>query len=438
MTFIIRNISLLYGKDLVYINKGFICINKNGIITEAGSEDTYFDKYKFNDTKVYDGTGFLVIPGFINSHTHIADSIGKDISFSSTFNEMIHPVYGIKKKILNKSTKEHLKYFIRTSAISMMIKGTISFVDFREGGPEGIELLKDSILDLPIKSVILGRIEQYFDLEKILEIKKQQTKGNSDDKLVVDKLQKLSLESLSRVLELSDGLGLSGANENTDDALKQYIHKVKEFNKKNNYLHYRKKIIAIHAAESQSTIKFSKLLTGKTEVERIINFLKPDILVHMTHATLEDLTLALHNNIGIVLCPRSNGILGNGIPDIVTMIKLGCKISIGTDNIMINSPDLLQELDYLWKVIKSHSSKYSNYIDPKELLKMITVNPGEIFDLNSGSIDIGKYADILFIDKYYIDLQPIHNIYSSIIHRLSYGAIKAIMINGRFINEIPY
>lgn len=437
MILIIRNISMLYGKDLLFIHNGFICINENGIIIDAGREDEYSEQYNFIDTKIYDGTGFLVIPGFINSHTHIADSIGKDISISSTFDEMINPVYGIKKKILNKSMKEHLKFFMRTSAISMMIKGTIHFVDFREGGPEGVELLKESIQDLPIKSVILGRVEQYFDLKKILEIKKQQTKEENIDEKLVDKLQKPSLESLSRVLELSDGLGLSGANENTDDALKQYIHKVKEFNKKNNDLHHRKKIIAIHAAESKSTIKFSKLLTGKTEVERIINFLKPDILIHMTHATLEDLTLALHNNIGIVLCPRSNGILGNGVPDIVTMVKLGFKISIGTDNIMINSPDLLQELDYVWKVIKSHSSKYSNYIDPKELLKMITVNPGEIFNLNSGSIDIGKYADILFIDKYHIDLQPIHNIYSSIIHRLSYGSIKAIMIDGRFINGIP-
>src|SRR5215212_3445085 len=435
MIVIIRNISLLYGKDLVYINKGFICINKNGIIIDVGSEDTYFDKYKFTDTKVYDGTGFLVIPGFINSHTHIADSIGKDISFNSTFNELIHPVYGIKKKILNKSTKEHLKYFIRTSAISMMIKGTISFVDFREGGPEGIELLKESIQDLPIKSVILGRIEYYFDLKKIMKNKKQTEKKDIDEKL--DNLPKLSLESLSRVLELSDGLGLSGANENTDYALKQYKYKVKEFNK-NNYLIHKKKIIAIHAAESNSTIKFSKLLTGKTEVERIMNFLKPDILIHMTQANLQDLTLALHNNVSIILCPRSNGILGNGIPDVVTMLKLGFKISIGTDNIMLNSPDLLQELDYLWKVIKSQPSKYYNSIDPKELLKMITVNPGEMFNLNSGSIQIGKCADLLFIDKYNIDLQPIHNIYSSIIHRLSYGAIKAIMINGRFINEIPF
>ena len=434
MSFIIRNISMLYGHDLHFIDKGFICINAKGIIIDVGEEDTYQDQYNFID-KVYDGRGFLVIPGFINSHTHIADSIGKDISISSTFNEMINPIYGIKKKILHKSMKEHLKYFMRTSAISMMIKGTIYFVDFREGGPEGVKLLKESIQDLPIKSVILGRIEYYFNLKKILKNKKQTEKKDIDEKLY--KSPKLSLESLSRVLELSDGLGLSGANENTDYALKQYKYKVKEFNK-NNYLVHKKKIIAIHAAESKSTIQFSKLCTGKTEVERIMNFLKPDILIHMTHANTQDFTLALSNKVGgIVLCPRSNGILGNGIPDVVTMLKFGFKIALGTDNIMLNSADLLQELDYLWKVIKSRSSKYSNLIDPKELLKMITVNPGEIFNLNSGSIQIGKCADLLFIDKYDIDLQPIHNIYSSIIHRLSYRAIKAIMINGRFINEIP-
>jgi cytosine/adenosine deaminase-related metal-dependent hydrolase len=315
----------------------------------------------------------------------------------------------------------------------MIKKGTICFIDFREGGPKGIKLLKEAITELPIKSVILGRVEYYFDLKNILKNKQQTKKQNNDEKLV--KLSKQSLEYLSKVLELSDGLGLSGANENTDDVLKQYKNTVRKFNKNNRSSH-KKKIIAIHAAESKSTIQFSKLYTGKTEVERIMNFLKPDILVHMTQANTQDLALALSNKVGIVLCPRSNGILGNGIPDIGTMLKLGFKISLGTDNIMLNSADLLQELDYLWKVIKS-SSKYSNLIDPKELLKMITVNPGEMFNLNSGSIQIGKCADLLFIDKYDIDLQPIHNIYSSIIHRLSYRAIKAIMINGRFINEIP-
>jgi cytosine/adenosine deaminase-related metal-dependent hydrolase len=120
------------------------------------------------------------------------------------------------------------------------------------------------------------------------------------------------------------------------------------------------------------------------------------------------------------------------------MLKLGCKIAIGTDNIMVNSPDLLRELDYLWKVFKSPSSRYSTTVKLKELLKMITVNPGELFRLNSGSIDKGKFADLLFIDKFHLDLQPIHNVYSSIIHRLPYDAIKSVMINGRFVNDITF
>ena len=46
----------------------------------------------------------------------------------------------------------------------------IFFVDFGEGGPEGIELLKESIGDLPIKSIILGRVEKYFDLKANVEM----------------------------------------------------------------------------------------------------------------------------------------------------------------------------------------------------------------------------------------------------------------------------
>ena len=75
--------------------------------------------------------GFLVIPGFINAHTHIADSIGKDIAVGEWLDTRVHPVFGAKKKILEKSLPEHLKTFIRNSAISMMEKGIVAFADFR-------------------------------------------------------------------------------------------------------------------------------------------------------------------------------------------------------------------------------------------------------------------------------------------------------------------
>ena len=84
---------------------------------------------------------------------------------------------------------------------------------------------------------------------------------------------------------------------------------------------------------------------GKTEIERIIHYLGPNIIVHMTNVTDDDISLVSKKGIGIVVCPRANGILGVGIPKVARMLRLGFKIGIGTDNVMINSPDIFRELD---------------------------------------------------------------------------------------------
>ncbi|TLX85167.1 MAG: cytosine deaminase, partial [Thaumarchaeota archaeon] len=161
MHLMIRNISLLYGEDLEYIDKGYIII-KNGIIKHAGRGD-YYGKY---NGFIYEGEGILACPGFINAHTHIGDSFGKDISVDSNFESRIHPVHGIKNKILQKSDREHLIQFMRTSAISMMKNGIVLFADFREGGLEGINRIKEAISGLSIKSIILGRPEYYYEISQ--------------------------------------------------------------------------------------------------------------------------------------------------------------------------------------------------------------------------------------------------------------------------------
>ena len=151
---ILKNISILYGKDLKFIestnvkisNKKFQRINK---------------KINSSKEKILDCKGLLLIPGLINSHTHIGDSIGKDISLDSNVDSRIHPVSGIKQKILAETPKKELARFMRKSAISMLKKGITTFVDFREGGIEGIQLLKDAIKGNPIRSIILGRIDYY-------------------------------------------------------------------------------------------------------------------------------------------------------------------------------------------------------------------------------------------------------------------------------------
>ena len=396
MSIAITNASLLLGKELDYVQNGHIEI-ENGRIKRAGAGN-YGGSGKRLDAK-----GFLVMPGLINAHTHIADSIGKDIAASHRLDARVHPVFGAKKKILQKSAPEHLKAFIRNSAISMMKKGVVAFADFREDGPDGIRLLKEAVADLPIKCVVLGRTNYYGDPKEASGLPPE------------------AVEQARQVLEIADGFGLSGANENTDAALSQYRQLA------------GKKMVAIHAAESKETMEFSNAHTGRSEVDRIMERLRPDFLVHMTNASEDEISLVAKSKTGIVVCPRSNGVLGAGIPKVAQMLRQGCLLAIGTDNVMLNSSDMLRELDYIWKASRATESEM---IRPKELLKMATVNGAQILKLNSGCIEQGRAADLLFIDKMHADLYPMHDPHAAIVHRLSESSIGSVMIDGRFVEAV--
>jgi cytosine/adenosine deaminase-related metal-dependent hydrolase len=459
MVIVIKNASLFLGRELSYIESGFIEIAKDGKITRA-SAGNYKSKVLNNKIAsnndglhVFDAEGLLVMPGFINAHTHIGDSLGKDLLVDSGgMNERIHPVYGAKSAILRKSSPDHLKMMMRASIISMMKKGIVAFADFREGGSDGINLLRQAISTLPIKCIVLGRIEFYFDLianlkvaraKRLVKITKTRNKIKNSStqrqkrqheilKVIHQRLPPNVLQQAANILKMSDGLGLSGANENTNAALHQYKQLLNDLNKESKnrkFAHnHGKLLLAIHAAESEESVRFSNSIAGKTEIARIMRYLNPDLVIHMTKATDGDISLVARKGTGVVICPRSNGILGAGIPKVARMLERGCTIAIGTDNVMLNSPDMFKEMDYIWKASRATEKKI---ISARDILKMSTINAADILGLNSGCIEAGRSADLLFINKKNLDLYPIHNPCASILHRAGPDSINGIMIDGR-------
>ncbi len=391
---ILKNISLLYGNDLKFIESTNVKITKQKF-------QKINQKITSSKEKIFDCKGLLLIPGLINSHTHIGDSIGKDISLNSDVDARIHPVSGIKKKILTETPKKQLARFMRKSAISMLKKGITTFVDFREGGIAGIQLLKYALRGLPIRAVILGRIDYYQTIHEI--------KDNTP-------MPKLYQTELDLLLRNCDGVGISGANENSNSNLQTYS-KIKELR-------------VIHSAETLQSYSLSKKYFGKTEPKRAL-LAKPTFLVHMTFASKSDLREASKKTRGIVICPRANAALAEGIPDIELMEKTNCNLAIGTDNVMINSPNLFREMDYLWKVSMGLHKKR---IDPKKILKMTTVNAGKILQQKIGSIKEGFLADCIFLEKKSLDLDPLNNPYAAVVHRATENSIKAVMIGGEFIH----
>ena len=390
---ILKNISILYGNELKLIES-----------TNVQIKNEKFQKISKNISskeKSIDCSNLLLIPGFVNSHTHIADSIGKDLSINADVDSKIHPMFGLKQKLLKETPKSSLSKYIKKSAKSMIKKGITTFIDFREGGLDGVLLLKSALDSMPIRCIILGRIDYYNTKNEI----KQNLSFPSEN-----------TKKLTKLLKNCDGIGISGTNENASSNLKSYSK--------------TKKIRAIHAAETQDSANTSKKITGKTEVQRAM-LLNPSFLIHMTFATNNDLKLAAKNTRGIVVCPRANSALSEGIPNISLMQKFGCNLTIGTDNVMINSPDIFREMDYLWKVTMGMSQAR---FDPKEILKMATVNAGKMLNQKIGCIKENYLADCIFIDKNSLDLEPMNNVHASIVHRASEKSIKAVMIGGEIVS----
>jgi len=390
---ILKNISILYGNNLKFIEQTNVLITNNTF-------QKIHSKIKPAGHKVVNCDGLLLIPGLINSHTHIGDSIAKDISLDKDPDSKINPIFGIKQKILRETEPKKLIHFMRKTMKSMLKKGITTFVDFREGGLEGIFLLQKALADLPIRAIILGRIEYYQS--------KSQIKRNTSIPLSYQ-------SQIEQLVKNCNGIGISGSNENSDLSLKQFSK--------------TKKIRAIHCAETKQSYFISKQLRKKTEPERCI-LLKPDFLIHMTYATKNDLKFVSKKIKGIVVCPRANASLAEGIPNVDQMLKAKCNVAIGTDNVMINSPDMFREMDFLWKVTMGIQKKR---IDPKKILKMATVNAGKLLDKKIGCIKEGYLADGVFIKKDNLDLDPLQNPYASIVHRANENSIKAVMIEGEII-----
>ena len=392
---LLKNISALLGENLDFVSSVDIQIKDKKF-------QKIHSKIESNSKEdVFDCEGLLLIPGFINSHTHIADSIGKDVALNGTVNQKIHPMFGIKSKILKNTSNENLSTFMKNTCHSMIRKGITTFVDFREGGLDGAILLKKVSYDTPIRSIILGRLDFHQNSSEI--------KKNSP--FPIEKIRELP-----SLIKICDGIGISGANEHSTSVLTSYSK--------------TKKLRAIHSSETQESVSKSKRITGKSETLRALS-VKPDFLIHMTHASKSDLQIVSKKTRGIVICPRANSSLAEGIPDIQKMENAGCLLALGTDNVMINSPDMFREMDFLWKVTMGIKKKR---IDPKNILKMATVNGGKILKKDIGIIQNKKIADCIFLDKHALDLEPMHNPHASIVHRASESTIKAVMIEGKVVH----
>ncbi|KYK27315.1 hypothetical protein AYK20_08320 [Thermoplasmatales archaeon SG8-52-1] len=311
--------------------KGYLTF-ENGVIIEIGIGNP-------PKKPIYKG---LIVPTFVNAHTHIGDSFIKDkkIELPKDIEKLVKPPNGLKHKLLREVSDEEIIKGMEKSISIMLKSGTGHFCDFRENGILGISQFKAAIHKWNIKSLILSR----------------------PDLLEYDK------NEMDIILKNSDGIAISSISDWDYSELKKIARDTEK----------RKKIFALHASERI-----------REDIDDILD-LKPNFLVHMLKATMSDLKIVKDNNIPIVICPRANSFYGLK-PNFKLYKKAGIILSIGTDNAMINSPVITDEINY----IQSISKVYSIF----ELLYMSTINARKVLNLECDILGPNSKADFIVLDK---------------------------------------
>ena len=329
----------------------------DGIIIDI-SKDT-------KEGKVIDVDGSIIAPSFLNGHTHIGDSIIKDEGYGLSLGEMVKPPDGVKHRALASAEDGDIIESMKSSMLDMAESGITHFIDYREGGIRGVKLLRQASKDIPIKPIILGRDDSFYgDDPDLAKVKSQ----------------------IRKLLKIADGIAPSGFGEITDEVANLIVEECNNAGK----------ISSIHVAESESTQIESVEKSGKTEIGRGVdsNF---NQLVHCTNPKNDDLELIKNSNANVVVCPRANATLNVGIAPLNEMLDLGIKPVLGTDNVMLNSPDMFRELEFTLKIM---SVNYNGYLNPCELLKMATTNAC-LFDFDKSCIEVGQASQFNVIKHFF-------------------------------------
>ena len=407
MQTIIENLSLLLGPEFSLVKSGFIGI-QDGIITAIGDGAPPASS---RDAEIaLNGSGLLAIPGLVDAHVHMGDSFAKDVGIGASLNELVHPIYGLKTKLLNEGQEESIRRAIASTSRDMISSGVTTFADFREGGIRGVRIELTALMESKQRALILGRPNRHFHPTEVVR----------DTALSVE-----TMSELNEMVQLCAGVGLSGPNEYTAYALKQISELMKS----------KGKLSAIHAAESAEGQKFSFESFSISEAGRALRYLNPDFVVHFTHSTKEDIGDFSRAHIPVVCCPRANSILGLGFPPIFELLEANVTVALGTDNIMLNAPDMFREMDYTSRSLRAIRQDPAA-VSSKQVFRMATLNGARALGLGSkvGSLEMGKCADIVFLNLNSSNLRFSQDLLGSIVHRARPEDVECVMVNGEVVH----
>jgi 5-methylthioadenosine/S-adenosylhomocysteine deaminase len=373
------------------------------------------------DVTILNGRDRAVIPGLINAHTHLYQSMLKgrrdDLPLVEWCDQVTFPfVRSVLRRAWEKGETTIGALWSMVGAIEMVRNGITSFIDM----DMNIDGVIRSWTEIGIRGVAaMTMVDQWVpeDLmlppektrEKALELIETWHRPAEEDPLVGVFL------APSAPFTCSEGL-LSWIREQSE------VHDVG---------------IQTHVSETAWEVEQSLKLTARTPLaylESLDLLARPLAAVHCVHLTDEEIDLARARDVVVVYNAKSNMKLGSGIAPIVALHRAGVPIAIGTDGAASN--DLLDPFEEMrcGLLLQKAAHQDPTVLGARDAFRFATEGGARACRVDAGALDEGKLADVVLIDLTAPHLFRLTGeIVPALVHCAKGSDVETVIINGRIV-----
>jgi len=385
-----------------------IAIHKSSII--AISDKTDLAK-KYCAKKTIDAHNSLIIPGFVNCHTHAAMTcfrgIADDLELMDWLNNYIFPAEA-------KNVNKNLAYWGTMLGCAEMIKsGTTTFCDMYIFEDETARAAKQAGLRCLVGEVL-------FDFPS--PNAKTPAEGLSYTRML---LEKWGNDPLVNIIVEPHAFYTCSPSLLTD--AKKLAD---EFNAP----------VGIHLLENKAEREQLQEKFGKGAVSylRDIGYLGDKLIAfHCVCLDDKDINLFARHNCMVVHNPASNMKLASGIAPVPDMLKAGVTVGLGTDGCASNNNlDMIKDMSLAAKLHKV-TRLDPTVMDAQTVVRMATIEGAKTLGMDkiTGSLEIGKKADLIIMGLNKPHLTPLYNEYSQLVYAASGADVDTVIINGKVVME---
>lgn len=400
--FIIKNATLITLQEENPVLSGDLIVSNDRISYVGPSRDHGLDF-----EKIIDGKDFIVIPGFANTHTHLAMTYFRGYASNVPLKEWLEKyIFPVEDRM----TEEQVYFGTLLACIESIRTGTTLITDFYMFPTASIRAIKETGLRANVgfafasrpgmDTLTLNRAESFFS----------KYSNTENGRIAVSFAPHASYTC-------------------TPSLLKRTAILAREVGA----------IVQIHLHETQHEVKSYSRKQGKTPIMKLeeIGFFKARVLAsHCVHITAEEAKILRDNGTGVCINPQSNLKLGSGIPNIEMMFKTGIRLSIGTDGPASNNNLSVLEDVRLAALLAKGMSQDPSVIGNIEAVKMATLNGA----LNTGFSECGMLkegfkADFIMVRKGRENLIPETDFVEHILYSMYPKDVDYVFVDGKMVME---